>query len=301
MIRFAPQYQAAPWGGRRLAEEFGRNIPDGRIGESWELAELGDRVSRVSSGPMEGKSIGALWRDGALGGRAGGVFPFVLKWLDAEHKLSVQVHPDERFCREAGAGLPKTEAWYVCQAEPKATLLVGHYPGLDGATLRQAAGGGTLPKWLYETRPRVGDMILLKAGTIHCIGAGFLLLEVQQPSDTTFRIYDWGRLGSDGVPRDVHLEEAVAAVNYQAWGAPKLERQGVQGPGFFMKGLHMGAEVPSDGLRVLVAESGPVKLKTEKEEVILNFGDVVVAEPGDGQVCVATGTAVLVSEVPAST
>jgi mannose-6-phosphate isomerase len=296
MIRFQPHYQPALWGGRRLEEEFGRDLPKGEIGESWELVELPERESPVAGGPYAGKKIGELWRAGALGGSAKGGFPFLLKWIDAAQKLSVQVHPDAAACAKLGKGAPKTEAWYVAYAEPKATLLIGHHPGLDPLTLKQAATGGTLQKWLYETRPRAGDMFLLEAGTVHAIGAGFLLLEVQQPSDTTFRIYDWGRVGADGQPRALHLEEAAASVAYNRYGAPRAVRQGVGGPCFTMRSLRTGLSVPAHGLRVLVADAGPARLTHERGEEILEHGDVVVAEPKDGAVRIASGTVVLLSE-----
>ena len=291
MIRFEPSYHPAMWGGRKLEEEFSRSLPAGPIGESWELVELGERDSRVARGAHEGKTLGQLWRSGALGGSAKGPFPFLLKWIDATQKLSVQVHPGPEACQKLGKGAPKTEAWYVAQAEPKASLLIGHYPGLDQATLRQAALGGTLQKWLYETRPKMGDMFLLDA-----IGAGFLLLEVQQPSDTTFRIYDWGRVGADGLARPLHLDEACVAVQYNRYGAPKVHRNQVNGPSFSMRCLRMGTEIPADGLRVIVADSGPAKLVGQRGEEILEYGEVIVAEPADGAIRLATGTAVLVSE-----
>lgn len=296
MIRFEPYYQTAVWGGRRFEEEFGRTLPEGPIAESWELAELEERESRVASGPLEGKGIGELWRSGALGGSAKGRFPFLLKWLDAAQRLSVQVHPDGAACERLGTGTPKTEAWYVAQADPKAALLVGHYPGLDSATLRQAAVGGTFQKWLYETRPRAGDMLLLPAGTIHCIGAGFLLLEVQEPSDTTFRLYDWGRVGPDGCPRDLHLEEACSSVCYDRYGPPKLERHSVVGPTFVMQVLRSGTVLPKDALRVLVADPSSVKLETANGAVVLEHGEVAVATPEDGDIKLTTGAAIYLTE-----
>ena len=301
MLRFTPHYQPALWGGRRLEEEFGRRLPEGHIGESWELVELPERESRVAHGALSGQQLGSLWRAGALGGSAQGQFPFLLKWIDAAQKLSVQVHPDAAACAQLGHGQPKTEAWYVAYAEPQATLLVGHYPGLDAAALRQAALGNSLHKWLYETRPRCGDMMLLEAGTIHAIGAGFLLLEVQQPSDTTFRISDWGRLGADGLPRPLHVEDAAVSVAYARHGAPKVTRHGLQGPGFAMSALRGGTTVEPGGLRVFVADTNTVRLIHERGEEALDYGDVCVAEPADGPVRLSNGTAVLLSELlPAS-
>lgn len=296
MIRFEPYYQPAAWGGRRLEEELGRRLPEGPIGESWELVELPERHSRVARGAHEGKLLGELWRAGALGGSAEGPFPFLLKWLDTSAWLSVQVHPDEQACAKAGKGRPKTEAWFVAHLEPKSRLLLGHYPGLDPATLRQAATGGTIPKWLYESTPRVGDMVLVRAGTLHAIGPGYLILEVQQPSDTTYRVYDWGRVGLDGKPRELHLDDALDAVRYDKPGAPPAQREQVVGPCFVMRGLRSGMEIDGARLRVFVAATGAATLSTARGEEILEYGDVVVAEPADGPVRVASGPVVFLSE-----
>ena len=300
MLRFQAFYQPAPWGGRRLYELFGRPLPEGLIGESWELCEVPEHPERdsvvVTDCAFKGQTLGALWRAGELGGSAKGPFPFLLKWLDAMQRLSVQVHPDEAACQKLGKGSSKTEAWYVAEVDSKASLLIGHYPGLDAMSLRQSALGGTLQKWLYETRPRLGDMYLLKAGTIHAIGGGLLLLEVQQPSDTTFRIYDWGRVGSDGLPRQLHLEEAAASVAYQRFGAPQPARYGVVGPTFLMRTAKVGSEFEAAALRVFTATLGGCVLTTRHGEERLEYGDVVVAQPSDGVVRVASGSVVFVGE-----
>ncbi len=298
MIRFEPYYQPVPWGGRRLEIDFARQLPAGPVGESWELVELPERHSAAVGGPHAGKKLGELWRSGALGGSAKGPFPFLLKWIDARESLSVQVHPDESACARLGKGNPKTEAWYVVHADPKASLLIGHYPGLDAASLKQAATGGTLHKWLYDTQPHSGDIFLLQAGTIHAIGAGFLLLEVQQPSDTTFRLYDWGRVGADGKARQLHLEEAAESVNFSRPGAPRPQRAGVDGPCFALRVLPQGATVNPGLLRVFVADRGPARLQGKRGEQSLAWGDVVVAEPADEAIALLEGTAVLLTEPP---
>jgi len=296
MIRFAPVYKPTLWGSNRLSTEFGRRVPAGAIGESWELVDIEGEESRVARGPFEGQPIGELWRSGALGGTAQGRFPLLLKWIDTRQKLSVQVHPDEAACKRLGKGAPKSEAWYVAEVDSSSVILLGHYPGLDAATLRQAATGGTIGKWLYELRPRVGDMLAVRAGTLHCIGPGLLLLEVQQPSATTFRVYDWGRTDDSGHPRDLHVEEACASVDFARTGVPRAERDGVVGPGFSLKPVRLGVELAAKGLRVLVADSGPARLAHARGEERLDYGDVVVAEPADGPVRLMAGTALLVSE-----
>lgn len=296
MLSFVPFNQSLLWGGRKLQTLFGREIPDGPVGEAWELVELPEWENVVAAGPHRGKKLGEMWRAGALGGSGKGKFPFLLKWIDAADTLSVQVHPDEAACARMGKGQPKTEAWYVADKEPGATLLMGHHAGLDSATLRTASLGNTLKKWLYETEPAVGEMFLIKAGTVHAIGAGMLLLEVQQPSDTTYRINDWGRVGKDGKPRQLHLEEAQSCIHYDRVGPAVAERRQVNGPCFRLQPLAEGASVTAKGLRVFVADRGEATLRTLNGEVKLGRGDVRVAEPADGAVQVVHGHVMLVAE-----
>ncbi len=295
MLRFVPQYQRVTWGGRRLETQFGRALPEGPIGESWELVELESHESTVADGPLAGATLGALWRDGKLGGSANGPFPFLLKWLDTTQWLSVQVHPDEDGCKRSGKGDPKSEAWYVAHAEPQAPILLGHYPGLDEPTLRQAATGGTLAKWLYELHPRVGDMYMVRAGTLHALGPGLLVLEVQQPSKTTYRVYDWGRMGLDGKPRELHVDDAVNATAFDRPGTITPTRAEVMGPRFAMRVLSGETSHASGPLRVFAA-TGAVTLKHDRGSARLGMGDVAVAEPADGTVEVS-GPCVLLSEV----
>jgi mannose-6-phosphate isomerase len=291
-----PHYMPLVWGGRRLHTDFGRVMPDGPVGESWELVELPQKQSVAGAGPFEGQELGTLWRNGALGGSAQGPFPFLLKWIDAAQNLSVQVHPTEATCKQLGYGNPKTEAWYVVGLSAEAKLMMGHFPGFDAPTLKLAAASGTLGKWLYETRPREGDIFFLESGTVHAIGDGCLLLEVQQPSDTTFRIYDWGRMGIDGKPRQLHLDEAAASVTYDKPGALKSQRQGVVGPCFSMRPLALQTPVQPERLRVFVADKGEALLHSMKGKTTLRRGDVIVAEPSDGPVSLQSGSAVLLGE-----
>lgn len=297
MLRFQPIYKKAPWGGRAIAEQFARSgVPDERVGESWELASFDDHDSRVQRGEHEGRGLAELWSAGLLGGSARGPFPFLLKWIHATDFLSVQVHPDEQACAKLGCGQPKSEAWLIADRDADSVLLAGHYPGLDAQTLRLAAANGTVRKWLYELRPRVGDMVPITPGTVHSIGPGFLLLEVQQPSATTFRIYDWGRMGLNGEPRELHLDQAMQSIKFDAPGPPKASRNEVHGPCFSMRPLRAGARCSASELRVFVADAGDVELISERGRERLAFGDVVVAEPADGPIELGAGSCVLVGE-----
>ncbi len=300
MLRFKPHYEMKPWGSRRFESRFARELPEGPVGESWELFELEGRGSVVASGKREGETLGELWRSGLLGGSSDGAFPFLLKWLDTSEQMSVQVHPDEEFCQNTQCGAPKTEVWLVAEAEPKSRLLIGNYPGLDPQTLVQAVERGTLEKWMYEAIPRPGDMYLVEAGTLHSVGAGFLMLEVQQPSDVTFRLYDWGRKDDKGEERELMVEQATACVHYDRFDLPRPRKNEVEGPSFRMQMLGMGARVEPDQLRVFAAHKGDVRLLAEGSEYELGYGDIVVAEVSDGPISVASGACAFISElVPA--
>jgi len=298
MLRFEPEYVKTLWGGRRLAERFSRDIPQGAVGESWELVDLDQHRSRVAAGARRGQALGELWRSGTLGGSAAGEFPFLLKWLDTNDFMSVQVHPDEACTQRLGRGRAKSEAWLVAHREPDARLYLGHRAGLEAETLRRAAGSASLEDWLLEIHPQVGDLIPVPAGTLHAIGPGFVLLEVQQPSDTTFRVYDWGRLGADGKPRELHLEDACVAVCYERSGSSSILTDKLFGPTFTMRVLNVGDVVPVAGLRVLVAHGGDVDLALAKSRATLELGAVTVAEPGDGEIEVLSKGCALIGEAP---
>ena len=297
MLRFVPEYHGAIWGGRRLAEAFARTLPDGPIGESWELVDIPGHASRVADGPDAGRALGELWREGRLGGSASGEFPVLLKWLDTHAFLSVQVHPDEGYRAQHGEGDPKTEAWLVAACDPDAVIYRGHRAGLDEAGLRDALASDTVSDWLVEHRPQVGEILHVPAGTLHAIGPGCLLLEVQQPSDTTFRAYDWGRVGLDGRPRELHVEQACRATRFERPGAPEPERQALLTHAFALRLAEAGATVGApESLRILVAHDGPVQVAGPRGEAALAPGDVLIAEPDDGVLEVAAGPCALVGE-----
>ena len=299
MLKFKPHYVPKPWGSRRLESRFGREIPEGKIGESWELADIDGVFSVVADGEKAGKTLKELWQSGDLGGSAEGDFPFLLKWLDTSERMSAQVHPDSEFCLATQCGAPKTEAWLVAELEPKSKLLIGNYPGLDPQTLVQAVSRGSLEKWMYESLPRAGDMFLIQAGTLHSVGAGFLILEVQQPSDVTFRLYDWGREDENGESRELHSEQAAAAIHYHRFDLPRARRNDVAGPTFKLQRLSMGSSIPSDSLRVFVGHTAAdARLLAGGQEFILKYGDILVGESSEGPISVASGNCVLVSEPP---
>lgn len=219
-LRFLPLFKQRPWGGRRLAQQWHK--PDTATtgwAESWEVVDLGDDQSRVHGGPFDGRSLHDLVRehpDELLGRHAGcEQFPLLFKFLDAAETLSVQVHPNDAQAATLAPGQHgKSEAWVILAAEPHSRLSVGLKPGVDRATLERHLATGTVEKCLHSIPARVGDVISVPAGTVHAIGAGVALAEIQQPSDVTFRLFDWNRRDAHGRLRPLHIEQALQCIDF---------------------------------------------------------------------------------------
>lgn len=215
---FRPLYRRYIWGGRNFARVFTRNLPPGDdYAESWELVDRGDDQSVVAAGPWAGRSLGELVREHGgdlLGARgAAGRFPLLFKFLDACRDLSVQVHPDDtRAARLDPPDLGKTEAWYVVAAEPGSRIFAGLRPGVDKDDLAEALQSGRCETVLHSFVASPGDCVFIPAGTVHAIGAGLLVAEIQQSSDVTYRLHDWNRTGPDGRPRPLHIAAGLEAV-----------------------------------------------------------------------------------------
>jgi mannose-6-phosphate isomerase len=208
------------WGGRRLGDVLGKAIgPESDYAESWEVADHGDDQSVVEIGEWQGWTLRRLVeeRNGELFGRNSGrtQFPLLVKLLDASDRLSVQVHPDDARAREFDpAENGKTEAWVILGAAPQSRLYVGLRSDVDEQTLREALLNQTVERCLHAISVTPGECVFVPAGTVHAIGEGILLAEIQQSSNLTFRLYDWGRVGIDGKPRPLHIEEAMHCIDF---------------------------------------------------------------------------------------
>ncbi len=206
-LRFRLLVRRYLWGNRRLETCLGKSLgPGNDYAESWEVADHGADQSIVDAGPLAGTALGDLVRLRAaeLFGRCHpqANFPLLVKFLDAAQSLSVQVHPnDEQAARLDPPDLGKTEAWYILAADPGSRIYAGLRPGVEREQLAEAIAQGTCEKMLHCFEPKAGDCLFIPAGTVHALGAGLLVAEVQQSSDTTFRLYDWNRVGPDGKPR----------------------------------------------------------------------------------------------------
>ena len=220
-LRFEPIFKSALWGGRRLAELFPGAPAEGPVAEAWVLSDQGDNVSRVAEGPLAGTTLRELMRDrreellgAALAHHE--TFPLLLKFIDARESLSVQVHPDDTLA-EALADVPrgKTEAWVVLHAEPGSRIYAGLREGVGRTELERAVAWGHAADCLHSFQPNAGDCVLLPACTVHALGAGVTVFEIQQTSDTTYRLFDWNRTDAKtGRPRELHVEKALACTDF---------------------------------------------------------------------------------------
>ncbi len=219
LLRFQPLYQERVWGGRALESTLGRTLPPGApIGESWEVVDRPEAQSVVDGGPWNGQSLRAVLEKhaaevmGPAWPRAR-AFPILIKWLDCRERLSLQVHPPAAVAGEL-KGEPKTENWYIAHSVPGAGLIVGLKRGVNRAQFEQALSAGTVEHCVHHFRVAAGDSILVHSGQVHAIDAGNLILEIQQNSDTTYRVYDWGRVGLDGQPRQLHLAQSLRSIDW---------------------------------------------------------------------------------------
>lgn len=234
-LKFQPIFQKRLWGGQRLRQILHKNVEAGLpIGESWELADLPPgTVKADSTGAATDGSFSSLVANGPWAGRrlhevlgelhvtpkaerrsAEACFPLLVKFLDAQQDLSVQVHPDAAYCQHHAGTHLKSEAWYILHAEPGAKIYKGVRPGTTREEFRTALDAGNVERLLNPIKVQAGDCHYLPSGTVHALGAGILAAEVQTPSDTTFRVFDWNRLTADGKPRQLHVEEALACMDF---------------------------------------------------------------------------------------
>jgi mannose-6-phosphate isomerase len=228
LLRFKPIYFDRVWGGRALETALGRTLPANRpIGESWDLVDRPEAQSVVNAGPLAGQTLRALLEKYPAeimgpGWPAARSFPLLVKWLDCRERLSLQVHPPAEIAAEHG-GEPKTENWFIVETAPGAHLIVGLRPGVTRDQFERALAEGTVEQCLHRFSVVPGDSILVRSGQVHSIDAGNLLLEIQQNSDTTYRVFDWNRAGLDGKPRQLHMTESLRSILWDD-PAPALVR-----------------------------------------------------------------------------
>jgi len=212
-----PVYKDYIWGGNRIPGIFNRPYDGDICAESWEIADRPEGMSVVANGPLKGTTLHELVENSGpslLGSEcASDVFPLLVKIIDARQKLSVQVHPNDEAAAVHG-GDAKTEMWYVLNADRDACVFAGFAPGADRETFERALAEERLEEALNRFPVKPGKAVYIPGGRVHAIGSGCLLLEIQQNSNTTYRVYDWGRVGKDGKPRDLHIDQAFKVINW---------------------------------------------------------------------------------------
>jgi mannose-6-phosphate isomerase len=220
ILRFAPILRRLIWGGRKLGTILHKPIGEAAdYAESWEISDYRDAVSTVAEGPLAGLSLRDLvhrrGRD-LMGPKLADrdQFPLLVKFIDAHDVLSVQVHPDDEKGRRLAGDNGKTETWVIVDAEPGSLIYAGLKSGVRREQFLEAVARGRVEPLLHRFEPKPGDCIMIEAGTVHAIGAGVLLAEIQQMSDATFRIDDWGRMGPDGKPRELHIGQAMESIDF---------------------------------------------------------------------------------------
>ena len=220
-ITFKPLYMQRIWGGRNLETIYHRDLPDphSAYGEAWEIVDREDAQSIVCDGQFAGKSLHELWQNHRQ--EIFGIdfientrFPILIKILDSSDDLSIQVHPPAHLAKQFN-GEPKTEMWYIAKARPGSKLYIGIKQGVTRESFEQAIAEGTVADVVHSITPDHGDFIFIESGRIHAIGAGFLIHEIQQNSDTTYRVFDWNRKDSNGNPRDLHIKESLACIDFK--------------------------------------------------------------------------------------
>lgn len=225
-LTFEPIFKERIWGGRDIETQYKKALPDGvRVGESWEISDRPGDASVIANGPLTGRSLRWLMESdsaGLLGSLSPmpARFPLLIKIIDAHEKLSLQVHPPAAVADRLG-GEPKTEMWYVAQAGPGAELFVGLKPGVTRAEFEQKIASQTVAECFHRIPVTAGDSVFLQSGRVHALGANIMIFEVQQNSDTTYRVFDWNRVDASGKPRELHIAQSLASIDFNDF-APGL-------------------------------------------------------------------------------
>jgi mannose-6-phosphate isomerase len=282
-LTFHPIFKERVWGGRNLEQFHPQALPPGvPIGESWEISDRPGDVSVIANGPLAGKNLRWLMENhqtellGAARAQ-NGRFPLLIKILDAREKLSLQVHPPARQAAELG-GEPKTEMWYIADAAPAAELFAGLKRGVTRAEFERKVRDGTVAGCFHCVPVRAGDAMFLPSGRVHAIGAGLVIFEIQQNSDTTYRVFDWNRVGLDGQPRELHVAESLASIDFNDF-EPGLVRTKFTG-----EAAAKHRSLVNDPLftveAVQIAAGAVIPLKPRAMQIVAGLGGGVRVEDG---------------------
>lgn len=274
-FKLTPYFKETIWGGNKLKTMFNKPIPNDKIGESWEISTRPEGVSYVNSVPFD--RFFAEHKEEIMGNGFKGDFPLLVKLIDASDRLSVQVHPSDENS--------KTEMWYILAAEENARLIAGFKEDMDKETLKKSAENGTLEQYMNFVPVHAGDSFFIPAGLVHAIGKGIVILEIQQNSDTTYRLYDYNR------GREIHVEKAVACADLSKYKPHMFPKNCLASCEFF-KVYKGNAPLSLSGFAIVFAESGKVyvgDVVAEKGEFVIipaSAGKTDVS--GDGEIVYVT-------------
>lgn len=310
-LKFHPQFVEKLWGGRKLQGFLGKDLPkSGKFGESWEISEVDGFVSVVKDGALRNKNLTeiiGIYNEALLGSKVVSKykekFPLLIKFLDAQEDLSIQVHPDDKLAKAKGQEYGKSEMWYILHSDDRASLFKGFLEKTDQKTFIESVRKNTIEKLLNSVDVNVDDILHIPAGTIHNIGKGILLAEIQQNSDATYRVYDFDRKDKNGKKRSLHLKEASEALNYQAIDQSKrnFERE-INKKVVLLKSEHFitsrytiqgkfKIEYPKqDSFRIYICISGKGYLSGDFERVEVKMGDTLLIPASINSVLIETDT-----------
>jgi mannose-6-phosphate isomerase len=286
-LKFKPIYKSRIWGGRKIETFLSKKLPAGKkIGESWEISDLPEDKSIIANGELAGLTLEQAiqkYPQEITGDKNFKLpFPLLIKFIDAEDILSIQVHPDEQTCKKMGKGEPKTECWYVLYAEKDAFIYKGLKKGVTKKQFQEAVGSGTVEQLLQKVFVKPGQCHYLPAGTVHTLSPGLIIAEIQTPSDTTYRIFDFNRLDKNGKPRPLHIEDALESIHFDNPEKLPVTTAGVLADGKYFKIVKgkwkAGCEKIEMGqMKVIILLSGNGKITTNEDKTeAFTAGDVLL-------------------------
>jgi len=284
-IEFIPIYKERVWGGHRLHDSLNRTLPDNRkYGESWDIVDRSDDQSIVKDGPWKGLSLRNLLQEQShfiMGPKwpKDKPFPILVKWLDCQERLSIQVHPPKQLQKEL-KGESKTENWYIAEALPESAVFAGIQKSITPEIFQRALEAENLETHLHHIPTTKGDSLFIPSGRLHAIAEGNLILEIQENSDTTYRVYDWGRLGLDGKFRELHIKESLLSIDFNDIKPSKIPASSENAiladcPEFRIQKicLHAPMELKAhQEPRILSIVDGFLKITDAENSVLLNKG-----------------------------
>lgn len=283
-LKFTPIYQERIWGGQNIAKIFGRKIDGEHIGESWDLSSHSNGTSIVENGYLAGKNLNELiaeYKEQLIGKKFADdtAFPLLIKILDANDNLSIQVHPDDEYAHRVEGEAGKTEAWYVIHAKENANIIYGLKNKITKEDFVKAIENNRIDDAVQRVPVKAGNMIFVPAGMIHALLDGVMVYEVQQNSDTTYRVYDYDRIGADGKKRELHIEKALEVIQFAEQPNYSFDEQNIQCPYFSMEKVSVAGEKVETAkeefiIYCVIAGSGEIRYK--EFIVDLHSGDTIL-------------------------